>query len=79
MDTPLARLEPDHRERVLKYFTEAKNQIIFLSQPAEITDRYYNIIKSRVSSVYQIEHQDVTTEVGISKAVKLSDYSEAAA
>lgn len=40
VDTPLARLDPIHRENMLtKFFTSASAQVIILSQPSEITSQ----------------------------------------
>lgn len=64
MDTPLARLDPDHRRNMLKYFTEGRSQIILLSQPDEIRGEYLDLIRPRLSSEMRIEHENLTDTVG---------------
>lgn len=69
MDTPLARLDPEHRRAVLKYFTEGENQIILLSQPAEITGEYYDLVAPRIATAMRIEHEEIADGVGRSRIV----------
>ena len=48
MDTPLARLDTDHRTNVLKYFaSKVSDQVVFLSQPDEVHGPYLNVIRNR--------------------------------
>lgn len=70
MDTPLARLDPEHRRAVLKHFTETDNQIILLSQPAEITGEYYTLIEPRIASAMRIEHEDIGEGIGRSRVLQ---------
>lgn len=65
MDTPLARLDTDHRSRVLRYFaTEAAEQVIFLSQPDEVHGPYRRAIKDRVGKEYHVEFEELDNGVG---------------
>jgi len=57
LDTPLARLDPDHRERVLRYFSGLDRQIIFLSQPAELSGRYLELLRPKLSAVLELTHE----------------------
>ena len=57
LDTPLARLDPDHRARVLRYFSGLDRQIIFLSQPAELSGSYLKFLQSKIGVVVQLTHQ----------------------
>lgn len=71
MDTPLARLDPEHRINVLKYFTErAGEQVILLSQPDEVSGRYLDAIRDRVCESYVLEHEELANGVGINKVRK---------
>lgn len=71
MDTPLARLDSDHRTNVLKYFTErAGEQVILLSQPDEVSGRYLETIKDRVCESYLLEHVEIANGVGINRVRK---------
>ena len=68
MDTPLARLDSDHRSNVLKYFSTCPSeQIIFLSQPEEIDERYYKSIKDRVGKTYHITFEELHDGVGVAE------------
>lgn len=57
LDTPLARLDHDHRERVLRYFASLERQIVFLSQPAELSSRYLDLLRPRLGAVIQLTHE----------------------
>ena len=65
MDTPLARLDTDHRSNVLRYFAaHAGEQVIFLSQPDEVNGEYLRVIKDRVCKAYHIEFEELDNGVG---------------
>jgi DNA sulfur modification protein DndD len=68
MDTPLARLDTDHRTNVLKYFaSQVSGQVIFLSQPDEVHGPYLNVIRNRLAVSYQIEFEELGDGVGRAK------------
>ena len=65
MDTPLARLDTDHRTNVLRYFaTQASAQVIFLSQPDEVHGPYLKVIKDRVCAKYHLEFEELGGDIG---------------
>jgi len=65
MDTPLARLDTDHRSNVLRYFAaNAGEQVIFLSQPDEVHGTYLKVVKDRVCKAYHIEFEELDNGVG---------------
>jgi DNA sulfur modification protein DndD len=65
MDTPLARLDTDHRSNVLRYFAaQAGEQVIFLSQPDEIHGAYLKVVADRVCAKYHIEFEELDNGVG---------------
>jgi len=65
MDTPLARLDTDHRSNVLRYFAaNAGEQVIFLSQPDEVNGEYLRVIRDRVCKAYHIEFEELDNGVG---------------
>ena len=65
MDTPLARLDNDHRRKVLQYFAaHAGEQVIFLSQPDEVNGEYLKVIRDRVGKAYHIEFEELGNGVG---------------
>jgi DNA sulfur modification protein DndD len=65
MDTPLARLDTDHRSNVLRYFAaHAGEQVIFLSQPDEVNGEYLKVIRDRVGRAFHIEFEELDNGVG---------------
>lgn len=65
MDTPLARLDTDHRRKVLQYFADhAGEQVIFLSQPDEVNGEYLKVIRNRVGKAYHVEFEELGNGVG---------------
>ena len=68
MDTPLARLDTDHRTNVLRYFAaQSSEQVIFLSQPDEINGAYLAAIQGRVAKSYHIDFEELGNGVGVAK------------
>jgi DNA sulfur modification protein DndD len=65
MDTPLARLDTDHRKNVLQFFAaHAGEQVIFLSQPDEVHGSYLKVVRDRVGQAYHIEFEELGDGVG---------------
>ncbi len=65
MDTPLARLDTDHRKNVLQFFAaNAGEQVIFLSQPDEAHGAYLKVVRDRVCQAYHIEFEELGDGVG---------------
>ncbi len=65
MDTPLARLDTDHRKNVLQFFAaSAGEQVIFLSQPDEVHGSYLRVIRDRVCQAFHIEFEELGDGVG---------------
>lgn len=65
MDTPLARLDDVHRQKVLDYFTDrAGEQVMLLSQPMEVFGPFLERIRTRVNSQFLIEHKELGNGVG---------------
>ncbi len=56
IDTPLGRLDPEHRERILQYFTRRPYQTVLLSQPDEVNGRYLAMIEARVAGRFRLDH-----------------------
>lgn len=68
MDTPLARLDTEHRLSVLKYFsTSSSEQIILLSQPDEVNNTYYKAIAEKVCKTYHISFEEIGDGVGVAE------------
>lgn len=69
MDTPLARLDPEHRHNVLSYFTRSEGQVILLSHPDEVSGSYLELIEPKMLAEMRIEHEEVADGVGRSRVM----------
>ncbi|MGK9231955.1 DNA sulfur modification protein DndD [Inquilinus limosus] len=67
MDTPLARLDPEHRRNVLNYFTSISGQVVLLSHPDEVTGEYLDLIRPKVLASMHLEHEEIADGVGRSR------------
>lgn len=56
IDTPLGRLDPDHRRRILEYFTTRDRQTFLLSQPDEVRGPYLAMIEPRIAARFRLDH-----------------------
>lgn len=65
IDTPLARIDSEHRRNILDYFfARLPGQVIILSTDEEINNEGIAVLSPKISDVYLIEHQeDGTTSV----------------
>lgn len=70
IDTPLGRLDPGHRDRVLDYFTSRNSQIILLSQPEEISGPYYDRIVARIGSEHHLLYHSDGGALGVTVVEK---------
>lgn len=64
IDTPLARLDHDHRRNVLEFFTRTNNQVVMLSHPEEVTGDYYELIKPKLLKCYNVKHKVIADGIG---------------
>jgi DNA sulfur modification protein DndD len=69
IDTPLGRLDDEHRSNVLKHLTGRGGQIILLSTDTEIVGPYYAALKPRLIKAYRLENRR-EGDVGISWPVE---------
>ena len=59
IDTPLARLDSAHRERMVKaYFPEAGRQTIILSTDSEIDNHYYSLLKPSIGKAFTLTYDE---------------------
>lgn len=57
VDTPLARLDVEHRENMIQnFYPEASHQTIMFSTNTEVVDSYYDMIKPYLSRAMIIRH-----------------------
>lgn len=68
IDTPLGRLDSDHRNLLVKeYFPAASHQVIILSTDTEIDQTYFSKLKPAVTQTYSLEFDPVEHSTKISK------------
>lgn len=66
IDTPFARIDKDHREKILEhFFMKLNGQVIVLSTDEEIVGEYQEIIHDAVSDTFVLQH----TETGTTKVL----------
>lgn len=65
VDTPFARIDKEHREKILnQFFKKLNGQIIILSTDEEIVGEYYENISDIVSNTFVLNHTvDGNTEI----------------
>lgn len=65
IDTPLARIDREHRRNIIDhFFSQLPGQVIILSTDEEINSEGIEVLASKISDIYLIEHQeDGTTSV----------------
>lgn len=57
IDTPLGRLDENHRLNVLKHITSRKGQVILISTDTEVVGQYLATIRSKVAKFYIIRNK----------------------
>jgi DNA sulfur modification protein DndD len=73
VDTPLARLDVDHRLGVLRHFTDREGQVILLSTDTEVVGPYLDAIRKRVLAAYRL---NVRAEDGVTVTSVSEGYFE---
>ncbi len=73
VDTPLARLDEDHRIGVLRHFTDRNGQVILLSTDTEVVGPYLSAIRNRVLAAYRL---NVQTDDGVTVTTVQDGYFE---
>ena len=58
VDTPMGRLDEEHRKNVLRHLAKNNGQVILLSTDSEVVGEYLDVIRSRILKTYVIEHED---------------------
>jgi DNA sulfur modification protein DndD len=65
VDTPLGRLDSEHRESILNFWvSDQKRQVILLSQDTEIGVDYYNKFNANIAKTYLLEFHELGKGIG---------------
>jgi len=71
VDTPLGRLDSQHREKLLNFWiSDKERQVILLSQDKEIDVFYYDKFQPSIAKTYLLEHQELGHHIGKTVAVE---------
>jgi DNA sulfur modification protein DndD len=57
VDTPLGRLDVDHRNGVLRHLATRSGQVILLSTNSEVVGPYLDAIKPNILKTYRVRHE----------------------
>lgn len=61
IDTPLGRLDSQHREHLVeRYFPNASHQVLLLSTDEEIDERLLGMLKPYIAHAYTLTHDDTS-------------------
>lgn len=67
IDTPLGRLDQEHRENLVKnFFPNASHQVLVLSTDTEITDEYYEFLSTKTAAEYHLEYDEIEGRTEVS-------------
>ncbi len=59
IDTPLARLDSQHRDHLIeKFFPHASHQILIFSTDTEVDEKYFKMLEPYISKTYKLEYID---------------------
>lgn len=57
IDTPLGRLDEEHRLNILRFLAQRPGQVILISTDTEVVGPYLDAIRDRVAAAYRVEHR----------------------
>ncbi|MFE3460108.1 DNA sulfur modification protein DndD [Nocardiopsis aegyptia] len=68
IDTPLGRLDSQHREHLAKrYFPQASHQVLLLSTDEEIDEHLLGLLKPYIAHAYTLTHDDSTLTTSVER------------
>lgn len=71
VDTPLARLDSQHRKNILNYWISDKSrQVFLLSQDKEIDVQLFSELEDSIAQTYLLQNQQIGNGVGMTVATK---------
>ncbi len=59
IDTPIGRLDEEHRNNVLRHLADRSGQVIIISTNTEVVGRYLDTIRAKVAKAYLLESRPV--------------------
>lgn len=71
IDTPLGRLDEEHRVNVLRHLASRDSQVILISTNTEVVGQYLDAIRSRVAKAYRIKN---STDGNIGRSYAVEGY-----
>jgi DNA sulfur modification protein DndD len=57
IDTPLGRLDVEHRLNILRFLAQRPGQVILISTDTEVIGPYLDAIRDRIAATFRIEHR----------------------
>ncbi len=77
VDTPMGRLDSQHRSNILNYWISNKNrQVILLSQDTEINTDYFKEHKDKICKSYLLVHTELGPGSGKTQAIENEYFGE---
>lgn len=70
IDTPLARLDSEHRQGLFDHWKGLSQQVILLSQDAEVTPEIWKSLSSHVNKTYLVQAESLKTAGASSKVIE---------
>lgn len=70
IDTPLARLDSEHRQGLFEHWKGLSQQVILLSQDAEVTPEIWKSLSSHVNKTYLVQAESLKTAGASSKVIE---------
>ena len=58
IDTPIGRLDPEHKANLVDFYHEFSDQVIILYQPNELDEDDIEVMQEYISKHYQIKIRD---------------------
>lgn len=74
IDTPMGRLDPEHRKNLIRYYSNMSKQIIILYQPSELDNDDIQTIHDHLASEWEID--SISGRPDISQIHKTESYYE---
>ncbi|THE64287.1 DNA sulfur modification protein DndD [Salinadaptatus halalkaliphilus] len=77
IDTPLGRLDNEHRSNLVeRFFPAASHQVLLFSTDTEITEEYYDRISDDIAHEYHLQHGNYSGQTEIKPGYFWSDHDD---